>query len=141
MKPTLTFTRDTKQLKKPVYLKNGVFLIYAPKKIEISPMQFKRNDTKITVILPKHHQGYFTSKFRSDEIESITGNQQRIWKGILNRSLTDNIVTKKNKPFGFFVLESTGDVNFKHETAKNNSQKNTSKISKKVAIGRFFKHI
>ena len=104
-------------------------------------MQFKRNDTKIAVILPKHYQGHFTSKFRSDEIESITGNQQRIWKGILNRSLTDNIVTKKNKPFGFFVLESKGDVNFKHETAKNNSQKNRSKISKKDAIGQFFKQI
>ena len=101
MQPTLTFTRDTKQVKKTVYIKNRVFLIYAPKKIEISPMHFERNDTEITVILPKHYQGYFTSKFRSDEIEPITGNQQRIWIGILNRSLTDNIVIKTTSHLDF----------------------------------------
>ena len=34
MKPTLTFTRDSKNTKKPLHMKNGVFLIYAPRKIE-----------------------------------------------------------------------------------------------------------
>ena len=34
MKPTLTFARNTKNVKKPTYLKNGVFLIYAPRKIK-----------------------------------------------------------------------------------------------------------
>ena len=57
MKPTLTFTRDTKQVKKPTYLKNGLFLIFAPKKINIFPMQFERNDTEITVSLPEHYNG------------------------------------------------------------------------------------
>ena len=85
-------------------------------------MQFERNNTETTDILPKHYEGYFTSKFRSDEIKSITGNQQRIWIGILNRSLTGSIVMKKNKPFGFFGLESKGDVNIKNEIVKINSQ-------------------
>ena len=49
-----------------MHLKNGVFLIYAPRKIEISPMQFIRNDTKVTVTLPEHYPGYFTSKFKLD---------------------------------------------------------------------------
>ena len=88
MKLTLTFTRDTRQVKKPTYLKNGVFLIYAPKKINIFPMQFERNNTEITVTLPEHYHGYFISKFRSDETKTISGNQQRIWIDILNRSLT-----------------------------------------------------
>ena len=48
-------------------------------------MQFERNYTEITVTLPKNYHGYFTSKFRSDEIETITGNQQRIWIGILKK--------------------------------------------------------
>ena len=61
---------------------------------------------------------YFTSKFRSDQIKTITGNQQRIWRGSLNRFLTKDTVIK-NKPFGFFVLESKGEVNIKNETAKN----------------------
>ena len=54
MKPTLAFTRDSKNVKKSIHLKNGVFLIYAPKKIEISPTQFERNDTDVKVTLPKH---------------------------------------------------------------------------------------
>ena len=103
-------------------------------------MQFERNYTEITVTLPKNYHGYFTSKFRSDEIETITGNQQRIWIGILNRSLTDMMIIKKNKPFGFFVLESKGEVNIKHETAKN-MKTNSSKILKKDTIWRFFKQI
>ena len=60
---------------------------------------------------------YFTSKFRSDQIKTITGNQQRIWRGSLNRFLTKDTVIK-NKPFGFFVSESKGEVNIKNETAK-----------------------
>ena len=96
MKPTITFTRDTKNVKKPTYLKNGVFLIYVPKKMKISPVQFQRNDTEITLTLPKNYCRYFTSKFRSDEIEAIISNQQRIWIGILNRSVTEDIVIKTN---------------------------------------------
>lgn len=49
MKPTLVFKMDNKNVKKPVNLKNGVFLIYAPKKIMIEPMQFVTNDKKDTV--------------------------------------------------------------------------------------------
>ena len=51
-------------------------------------MQFERNNTEITVTLPEHYHGYFISKFRSDETKTISGNQQRIWIDILNRSLT-----------------------------------------------------
>ena len=39
-------------------------------------MQFERNKTEVTVTLPRNYCGYFTSKFRSDEIETITGNQK-----------------------------------------------------------------
>ena len=103
-------------------------------------MQFERDDTETTITLPRNYCGYFTSKFRSDEIETITGNQQRIWIGILNRFLTEDIVMKKNKPFGFFVLVSKGEVNIKHETTKN-TKKAISKISKKDTIWRFLKQI
>ena len=34
-------------------------------------MQFERFDAEITVTLPKHFQGYFTSKVKTDEIEQI----------------------------------------------------------------------
>ena len=55
-----------------------------------------KETTEITVTLPRNYCGYFTSKFRSDEIvETITGNQQWIWVGILHRSLTEDIVIKK----------------------------------------------
>ena len=131
MKPTLTFTRDSKNTKKPLHMKNGVFLIYAPRKIEISPMQFSRNDTVVTVNLPENYRDYITSKFRHDKIEAVTDNQQRIWIGILNRSLTEAIVIQKNRPFGFFVLEPDSDINIKHETASATNKNCTQKISKK----------
>ena len=66
-----------------------MLLIYVPKKFTIEPMQFARNDTEVTVTLPKEHRGYFTSRFRRDEIETITGHLERIWIVILNRSLLE----------------------------------------------------
>lgn len=57
------------------------------------------------VTLPSHYHRHFTSNFKLDEIETVTGNQQQICIGNLNRSLTETIVIQKNEPFGFFVLE------------------------------------
>ena len=96
------FIRDSKNVKKPLHLKNGVFLIYAPRQLKFSPMQFERYDPEVTVILPKNSCVYFTSKFKADEIEQVCGDTQRIWIGILNRSLTEEIVIKKSRKFGVF---------------------------------------
>ena len=74
MKPELIFKRDSKNVKRPLYLKNVVFLIYAPGKITIEPMQFKQNDSNIVVNLPKDRKGYFTSIFKQDDIELISDN-------------------------------------------------------------------
>ena len=142
MKPTLIFKVDNKNVKKPTNLKNGVFLIYTPKKVTIKPMQFVRNDTEVTVTLPKEHRGYFISKFRHDEIGTITSHHERIWIGILNMSLSDNIVIHKNKLFGFFVVEPDTNINIKYETtaAKNEDKNNNNskKISKKKNSIRWF---
>ena len=105
MKSTVTFKRDSKNVKKPMHLKNGVFLIYAPRQLETFPMQFERYDTEITVILPKNSHGYFTSKFKTDEIELVCGDTQQIWIGILNRSLTEEIVIKKINLLDFLLLK------------------------------------
>ena len=93
-------------------------------------MQFERHDTEIMVILPKNYHGYFTSKFKADETEAISSDQQQIWIAILNRSLTEEIIIKKSKPFGFFVLESKGEVKTKHETVKK-TKTTLSKVLKK----------
>ena len=69
-------------------------------------MKFERFDAEITVTLPKHFQGYFTSKVKTDEIEQVWGHEQRIWIGILSRFLTNEIIIKKDKPVVFFVLET-----------------------------------
>ena len=55
MKATLTFARDTKNIKKPTYLKNGGFLIYAPKKIKlhIKILQFERNNRNHSYVTRK----------------------------------------------------------------------------------------
>ena len=58
-------------------------------------MKFKRNDTELKVTLPEDNHVYFTLKFELDEIETVTSKQQRIWIGILNRSLTETILIQK----------------------------------------------
>ena len=88
-----------------MHLKNGVFLIYAPRQLKTSPMQFERYNIQITVILPKNPHGYFTSKFKTDEIEQVCGDTERIWIGILNRSLTEEIVITKIKLLDFLLLK------------------------------------
>ena len=135
MKPTLIFKTDNKNVKKPTNLKSRVFLIYPPKKKSIRPTQFIKNDTEVTVTLPKEHRGYFTSKFRYDETETIANQHQRTWVGTLDRSLSENIVIHKNKPFGFCVIEPDANINIKYETAtaksKDKNNNNPKKISKK----------
>ena len=42
-------------------------------------MQFERYDTEVTAILPKNSCVYFTSKFKTDEIEQVCGDTQWIW--------------------------------------------------------------
>ena len=131
MKPKLIFKRDTKNVKRPLYLKNGVFLIYAPRKNTIEPMQFKQNDSNIVVNLPKDHKGYFTSIFKRDDIEAISYNAQRIWIGILNIQFSGSIVTEKNRPLGFFAITSDNNISIRHETTtskKNYKTKNSKKI-------------
>ena len=44
-------------------------------------MQFHRNDAEVTVTLPGQYCGYFTSKFKLDEIETVTSIHQQIWMG------------------------------------------------------------
>ena len=62
MKAKLIFKTSNKNVKEPANVKNGMFWIYASKKIIIEPIQFARNDIQVTVTLPKEHRGYFTSK-------------------------------------------------------------------------------
>ena len=49
---------------------------------------------------------------------------------LLNRSLTEEIVVRKDKPLGFFILESKGKINIKDETTET-KKKAASKISTK----------
>ena len=43
-KTTIVFKRDSKNVNKPLHLKNEVLLFYIPRKINISSMQFERYD-------------------------------------------------------------------------------------------------
>ena len=53
MESTVEFKRDSKNVKRPLHLKNGVFLIYAPRNLTFCP--------------------------KTDEIEQISDSTQRIW--------------------------------------------------------------
>ena len=126
MKPKLIFKRENKNVKKPLKLKNGVFLIYALNKAIVGPMKFTENDSNIVVTLSKEQKGYFTSILKQDEIERLTGNPQRIWMGVLNRHLFRSIVIQKHRPVGFFAIKPNNNIDIEHETtmsAKNKAKK------------------
>ena len=82
-----------------------MFLIYAPRQLKISPNEFGIYDTEVTVTLPKNSCRYFTSKFKTDEIEQVCGDTQQIWIGNLNRSLTEEIVIKKQTIWFFYFRD------------------------------------
>ena len=56
--------------------------------------------------------------------------KQRLWIGILNKSLTENIESKKKSVLGFFVLETKANIKIKHEMQTKKKQ-TLSKLSKK----------
>ena len=87
MKESIVFRRDSKNVMKPLHLKKYVFLLYALRNIKISPIRYKRQDIDVVVSLPKNFQSFFSSKFRADEIEQVSHNEQRIRVGPLNKSL------------------------------------------------------
>ena len=92
-------------------------------------MQFNRYDTKVTFTLPKNSYEYFTSMYKTDEIEQISSNPQRVWIWVINKSITEHIVIKKDKAFDFFffVLELQ---NMKRKQKKGNRVKNIEKKNK-----------
>ena len=92
-------------------------------------MQFNRYDTKVTFTLPKNSYEYFTSMYKTDEIEQISSNPQRVWIWVINKSITEHIVIKKDKTFDFFffVLELQ---NMKRKQKKGNRVKNIEKKNK-----------
>ena len=102
---TLIFTRDSKSIKKPLLLKDGTFLIYAPRKLKFPQAEFTRYYTENTVTL-----GYFCSKYE-DEIEQFLSIKKRLWIGILNKSFFEDIVIEK----GYFALKCSGSLYLKQK--------------------------
>ena len=103
-------------------------------------MQYERQDAGVVVSLPKNSQEYIISKFRIDEVEQISCNEQRLCIGILSKSLTEGIEIKKNSLLGLFVLKTKANIEIKYETQTKKKQA-PSKISKKNTKGRFFKQV
>lgn len=54
----------------------------------------------------------------------------------LNRSLSENIVIQKNKPFGFYVIEPGTNINIKYEMTVAKNRTKTTLIRKKYQKGR-----
>ena len=48
-KESVVFARDSKNVNRPLHLKNYVFLLYAPRNINIGPMQYERQDADVLV--------------------------------------------------------------------------------------------
>ena len=76
--------RDIANLKRPFYLKDNIFLLYAPRNIKIEPM------LNIEPIL-----SFLTSKFREDKTNGIWSGEQCLWVEILSKSCELSIEIKK----------------------------------------------
>ena len=111
----LIFSRHSKSIKKPLFLKDGGFLIYAPRKLKFLPAEFTKYDTEVTVTLPRDSQGFFGSKYK-DEIEQFLSIKESLWIGILNKSFFEDIVIGKGQVLGFFVLKTDKRFTVKNET-------------------------
>ena len=99
-------------------------------------MQINGYNTEVTVTSPKDSYGYFASKHKTDEIEQVYSNSQRIWIGVIIKSPTEDIIIKKNKAFGIFVWESKGKIGIKPETEIKKRQP-CQKYRKKLQTGGF----
>ena len=75
------------------------------------------------------------------KIEQVCGNKQRICIGILNRSLTEEIVIKKKSAFIFFVLETKGHTDIKHEMYTKEKRAFSKILKEKNTKRQFFKQI
>ena len=70
MTSNLIFRRDDTSIKKTLLLNDGVFLIYAPRKLRFPCSEFTKYDTENVIMLPDNLQGFFGSKYR-DYIEEF----------------------------------------------------------------------
>lgn len=61
----LIFSRDNKSIKKPLFLKDGGFLIYAPRKLKFPRAEFTKYDTEVTVTLPRDPQGFLAQNIKT----------------------------------------------------------------------------
>ena len=96
MTSTVYFVRDNRAMKKPQFLINNVFLIYAPKKLNF--LNFKKlpkstntdYDSGLTITAPDCCSAYYCSKEK--EIKQYLGITNRLGFGLLNKCFSKDIV-------------------------------------------------
>ena len=77
-------------------LNDGVFIIYVPRKLKFSCSEFTKYDTEIFVTLPDNSWGFFAQNIETI-IEDFSCKKERLRIGILNKSLSEDIVIEKGK--------------------------------------------
>ena len=138
---TIIFEKSNSSIKEPMHLKKNLFIIYCARAVKIKSATSIKIDTEIIVVLPQNAKGYVTLIFRGDKINETYCKKQRLRIEILNKSFEETVEIKRNRPLGFFVIESE-HLKLKHETAKKKKkadQKNLStyKPKTKEATWRF----
>ena len=132
-------------MKRPLYLKNGVFLIYATNKITVVYLcSLQKTFQILQIACLTNTKGYFTLIFTQDEVKTTANNPQRIWVVILDRHLSRSIVIQKHRSTGFFVIKPSNNIDIEHEatTSAKNKATNSKKMSEtQNLIRRFFKQV
>ena len=63
MASNLILMRDSKSIKKTLRLDNGVFLVFAPRKLRFLCLEFNKYDTDL-LTLQDNSQGYYCSEYK-----------------------------------------------------------------------------
>ena len=72
-------------------MKKNIFIVYCPRSVRIEPATSLKIDTEMVVFLPTNSKGFVTSIFQGDEINEISGQKQRLWIEILNKSFKETV--------------------------------------------------
>ena len=96
------------KLKKPLWCKNNIFILYSLKKQTIETANTLAVDTEVSVSLPENTNAFLATKFEGQEIQKIIGptnGKKRLWITLLNESYFEPYIIEKGGVLGYLIIE------------------------------------
>ena len=96
------------KLKKPLWCKNNIFILYSLKKQTTETANTLTVDTEVSVSLPENTNAFLATKFEGQEIQKIIGptnDKKRLWITLLNESCFEPYIIEKGGVLGYLIIE------------------------------------